>query len=69
MLIKPNGEELAKKVRNNYELVTVISKRARQLQRGTGSMVKTNSLSNVTIASLEFEEDKYTVVNSNKSDK
>lgn len=33
MLIKPNGEELAKKVRNSYELVGVISKRARQLTK------------------------------------
>lgn len=66
MLIKPNGEELAKKVRNSYELVSVISKRARQLQRGTGAMVKTNSLSNVTIASLEFEENKYSVISKDK---
>lgn len=33
MLIKPNGEELSKKVKNSYELVTVISKRARQLTK------------------------------------
>lgn len=69
MSIKINGEKLAKKVKNNYELVIAISKRARQLQRGNGSMVKNNSLSNVTIASLEFEEDKYRVVNSSVSDK
>ena len=62
MLIKPNGEELSKKVKNSYELVSVISKRARQLQNGVEPMVKTKSLSKITAASLEFENDKYGVV-------
>jgi len=62
MLIKPNGEDLSRKVKNSYELVHTISKRARQLQNGTNPMVKTASLSKVTAASLEFESDKYRVI-------
>jgi len=62
MLIKPNGEELAKKVKNSYELVGVISKRARQLTNGVEAMVKSKSKSKVTLASLEFEQNKYDVI-------
>ena len=65
MLIKLNGEELSKKVTNSYELVTVISKRARQLQKGIIPKVNTKSLSNITIASLEFENNKYNAVKNN----
>ena len=62
MLIKPNGEELSNKVKNSYELVSAISKRARQLQNGVKPMVKTDSLSKITAASLEFENNKYYVI-------
>lgn len=68
MLIKPNGEELAKKVKNSYELVSVISRRARQLTNGVEAMIKSKSNSKVTIASLEFEKDKYSAIRQNKLD-
>ena len=61
MLIEPNGEKLAEKVRNRYELVGVISKRARQLTNGVKPMIKSKSNSKVTIASMEFEKDLYKV--------
>lgn len=62
MLIKPNGEELAKKVKNSYELVNVISRRARALTEGVEPMIKSKSNSKVTIASLEFEKNKYDLI-------
>lgn len=66
MSIKIDGEKLAKKVKNNYELVIAISKRARQLQRGNSAMIKAKSLSSVTVASLEFKENKYNVISQDK---
>ena len=57
MLNKPNPEELLTKVANRYELVNVIAKRARQLASGDEPRVKTNELSKVTVASLEFAAD------------
>ena len=63
MLIEPNGEELTKKVRNSYELVCVISKRARQLTNGVNPMMSSDSNSKITIASLEFERGLYGIKN------
>lgn len=63
MLNKPNPEELLPKVANRYELVNVIAKRARQLADGDKQKIKSNELSNVTIASLEFAQDKLQLIN------
>ena len=62
MLNKPNPEELLPKVANRYELVNVIAKRARQLADGDEPKVKTNELSKVTIASLEFAKDELQLI-------
>lgn len=61
MIVKPSTEELCKRLNNSYELVNVISKRTRQLQDGKKSLINTNETSKVTIAALEFAENKYEV--------
>ena len=62
MLNNPIPENLLPKVSNRYELVNVIAKRARQLAEGAEPMVKTKEHSSVTIASLEFAEDKFKMI-------
>lgn len=62
MLNKPNPEELLPKVANRYELVNVIAKRARQLADGDEPKIKSNELSKVTIASLEFAQDELQLI-------
>lgn len=59
MINKPEVDKLLKKVDNRYELIGIIAKRARQLQAGSKPVVKADKVSNVTIASLEFEQNKY----------
>lgn len=59
MIVKPSAEELCKNLNNSYELVNVISKRTRQLQDGKKALIDTNETSNVTIAALEFAQNKY----------
>lgn len=61
MIAKPTTKELLRRVSNEFELVTIISKRARQLVNGEKPLVETNEMSPVTIASLEFDEEKYDV--------
>lgn len=62
MITKPNVEELLKKVSNRYELCCAVSKRARQIVTGDTPKTKTNETSEITISSLEFAEDKFSVV-------
>lgn len=62
MLNKPNPEEMLPKVANRYELVNVIAKRARQLADGDKPRIKSNELSKVTIASLEFAQDELQLI-------
>ena len=62
MLNKPNPEEMLPKVANRYELVNVIAKRARQLADGDEPKIKSNELSKVTIASLEFAQDELQLI-------
>ena len=64
MIVKPNAEELEKKCKNRYELSIIIAKRSRQLIEGNVARVKTDEKSEITIASLEFQKDKYQVIES-----
>lgn len=66
MITKPSTEELLEKTNDRYELVTIISKRARQLIDGAEAMIDTNEESKLTIASMEFDEGKYQVKNSDE---
>ena len=65
MLNKPSPEELLPKVSNRYELVNVIAKRAREIAEGDEPKIKTKEGSKVTIASLEFSQDKFKILDSN----
>lgn len=49
-MINPSIVDLLKKVDNRYTLVTMTSKRARQLIEGEDPLVKTNSTKPVTIS-------------------
>ena len=61
MIIKPTVTDLLKKVDNRFELVSVASKRARQISNGDEPLVKTNEKSTVTIAANEIAEGKVTI--------
>ncbi len=52
-------DELIDMVDSRYSLVTVVSKRARQIIDGSDVMVKTATTKPVAIAIEEFYEDKY----------
>ncbi len=52
-------DELIDMVDSRYSLVTVVSKRARQIIDGSDVMVKTSTTKPVAIAIEEFYEDKY----------
>ena len=56
MLVKPSVQELLGKVDNRYRLVTVVSKRARQLADGDLSMTKVDEKSPVNLAANEVSE-------------
>ena len=62
MIVEPTTTKLLQKVSNGFELSMVIAKRARQLQDGKEPKVETKEKSSITIASLEFEQDKFNVV-------
>lgn len=61
MIAEPTTKQLLRRVNNQFELVNIISKRARQLINGETALVETNEMSPVTIASIEFDEEKYDV--------
>lgn len=65
MMTKPSADELLKNVENRFELVSVVSKRARQIVDGKAPLVNTNDKSEVTIASLELFKDKYSKLENN----
>lgn len=65
MINKPSTEELLTKSINRYDLVSAISKRARQLQDGQEKLVETDEPSKVTIASLEMKEGKINIIKKN----
>ena len=52
-------DELIDMVDSRYSLVTIISKRARQIIDGSDVLVKTNTIKPVSIAIEEFYENKY----------
>ena len=62
MITKPNVEELLEKAKNRYELVVAVSKRGRQIVDGKEAKLKTDEKSAITIASLEFAENKYSIM-------
>ncbi|WP_313346747.1 DNA-directed RNA polymerase subunit omega [Sedimentibacter sp.] len=55
-------DELIDMVDSRYSLVTIISKRARQIIDGSEVMVKTNTIKPVGIAIEEFHESKYEAI-------
>lgn len=66
MINKPSTEELLTKSINRYDLVSAISKRARELQDGKEALVKTEEPSKVTVASLEVKEGKIHIIKNHK---
>lgn len=58
MIIKPTVTDLLKVVDNRFELVTITSKRARQIANGELSLTKVKARSTVTIAANEIAEGK-----------
>ncbi len=63
MLVKPTVLELLTKVYNRFELVTMTSKRARQLAAGSTPLTKKEEPSPVSLAADEIVEGKVTVAN------
>ncbi len=55
-LIDPSVTELLTKVENRYRLVTIASKRARQLIDGMEPMVEKNSVNPLSVAIKEVNE-------------
>lgn len=62
MINKPSASELLDKAENRYELSNAIARRARQLIDGKEVLIKTKEHSPITIASLEFKEEKVKIV-------
>lgn len=62
MILKPRVDDLLKYAENNYELVIAISKRARQIVDGAKKEVSTNEKSPITIATLEFDQEKVSII-------
>lgn len=54
-MINPSIVDLLKKVDNRYALITIVSKRARQLVEGSEPMVDIDSTKPVTIAINEVD--------------
>ena len=59
---KISVDELNDMVDSRYSLVTVISKRARQIIDGSEPLIKTNTKKPVGIAIEEFHEGKYKAI-------
>ena len=57
-MIEPSIDELLEKVESRYMLVTVISKRAREIVAGDDLMVETDDKKPINIAIQEFNEGK-----------
>ncbi len=58
MIIKPTVTELLEKVDNRFELVILVSKRARQISAGQTPLTKVKERSTVTLAANEIAEGK-----------
>jgi DNA-directed RNA polymerase subunit omega len=61
-MIEPSINSLLKKVDNQYTLVVVTAKRARQIAAGANKLTTTYSDKPVTIAIHEINEDKITYI-------
>ena len=58
MIIKPTVTDLLQKIDNRFELVIVVSKRARQISGGQLPLTKVKEKSAVTLAANEIAEGK-----------
>ncbi len=58
MIIKPTVTELLEKIDNRFELVILVSKRARQISEGQLPLTNIKEKSAVTIAANEIAEGK-----------
>jgi len=58
MIIKPTVTDLLQKIDNRFELVIVVSKRARQISGGQLPLTKVKERSAVTLAANEIAEGK-----------
>ena len=58
MLIKPTVTDLLKIIDNRFELVILVSKRARQISEGQIPLTKVKERSAVTLAANEIAEGK-----------
>ena len=58
MLVKPTVLELLEKVDNRFRLVTVTSKRARQIAEGSTPLTRNDEPSPVSLAADEIAEGK-----------
>lgn len=58
MIIKPTVTELLEKVDNRFELIILVSKRARQIASGQLPLTNVKEKSAVTIAANEISEGK-----------
>lgn len=61
MMVQPSVTELLKKVDNQFELVVVTAKRARQLANGEKALTDKVEESPVTLAADEIAEGKVTI--------
>ena len=58
MIIKPTVTDLLEIFNNRFELVTITSKRARQIAAGALPLTKVDAKSSVTLAANEIAEGK-----------
>lgn len=61
MMVEPSVTDLLKKVNNQFELVVVTAKRARQLSKGAKPLTNKQEESTVTLAADEVAEGKVTI--------
>lgn len=61
MMVEPSVTDLLKKVNNQFELVVVTAKRARQLSKGAKPLTSKQEESTVTLAADEVAEGKVTI--------
>ncbi len=62
MITNPTVEELLNKSINRYELVIAVSRRSREIVSGETSEIETDEASPVTIASLEINKNKCSII-------
>ncbi len=62
MMVEPSVTDLLKKVDNQFELVVVTAKRARQLSKGEKPLTDKKEESAVTLAADEIAEGKVMIV-------